>query len=235
MQHLIAGIRVLSPLKFSGTTVTGASGTMTESRQPIDTMILVTTLSAVLGVIMVTTFVLICIIIGIVKGLKKSMPEDAEQKLSGDEDIQTSTNICYGESVPQISETLSQSKKKRDSLHLYDDIVAVTLPTNMYENVDTETGLPTIPKLVASSENSLDKPLTCERACLPLKGITPLLSSCSLHKPQKNIKKSQSSLGRVCTFNHKQLRSPQKFATLSVVLEAADYETPTEHIRVTAL
>ena len=202
-------------------------------------MLLVITLSAVLSVILATIIVLICIIVAAVKCPRKShakMPENAEQELPSGENIQTLTNICYGD-IFETSVTPTESDKKRDSLHLYDDVIALAASqNNNYENVDTETGLPVVPKPSNSPSEGTVTPM-CERACLPLRGITPSAASPNLHKPAK-VKKSQRSLERAQTFQHKSLRSPMtqaKFATLSVVLEAADYEMPTPCVKSTVV
>lgn len=215
---------------------------ITESSKPSNNMLLVITLSAVLSVILITIIVLIFIIVAAMKCQKKShakMPERAEQELPSGENIQTLTNICYGD-IFESSVTLTESQKERDSLHLYDDVVGLASQNyNFYENVDAETGLPVVPKPANLSSKEKLTP-ACERACLPLQGITPSARLHSLHGSQGDmkVKKGQRSLERAQTFQHKPLRSPvahPKFTTLSVVLEAADYEMPTPYVKSTAV
>lgn len=196
-------------------------------------MILIITLSAVLASILIGIFSLICVIVGILKCPQKAhtkMSEDGDQRLSGgdNDSIQTSANVCY-EGVLMPSQSPRQQQADNDSLHLYDDVVALRQSTESnYENVDPATGLPSVPKPVLSfGERSLGS--NCERACLPLKAATPSVS-CRRSEPQKNTR----SLGRAC-YKNKHLKVPKvqdQFAKRGAVSEAADYEIPAEFTAV---
>jgi hypothetical protein len=193
-------------------------------------MLLVIALSTVLGVILVTIVVLVCIIVTVTQCPKKSI----DQESPANENIETSTNICYGDAL-ESNETLTRGQKERNSLHVYDDVFATgSQSDSLYENVDAKSGLPKVPKPTnLSTVESIAE--TCEWACLPLKGVTPLVSTV---RPQGvSMKKSARSLNRARTFQYTS-KSPvtqARFATLSVLLEAADYEMPTSHMRATAV
>ena len=225
-------ISFTGPIDLSGTTVL---------LSPM--MILIITLSAVLASILIGIVSLICVIVVILKCPKKfhaKMSEDGDQRLSevdNDESIQTSANVCY-EGVLKPSQSPKQHQADNNSLHLYDDVVALRQSTESdYENVDPATGLPSVPKPVLSyGERSLDS--NSERACLPLKAATPSVMSSSKCEHQMNTR----SLGRTCTsYKNRHLKVPKvqnkfgKRGAVSVILEAADYEMPSQFTAVTAV
>ena len=151
------------------------STAVTMDDKSVDDMMLVISLSVVLGSIIVVIFILMCVIVGILKCPSKPHHEKSLDSDCIDEatTIETSSNICYGESSDQ-SHIPGQPEENRDSLHLYDDIIP-SLETE-YENVDIATGLPTAPKPASLREGDLTSSApVCERACIPLKAITPMI------------------------------------------------------------
>lgn len=189
-------------------------------------MVLVTIVAVVFFSITAAVVLLVCVTVKCTK----------TRKMSVDETIQTSANVCYEEMNVDLT---SRYEVDNNSLHLYDDIMNLKSSTEQdYENVDPATDLPMIPQPTGDSERR--KPAhshdSCERACLPLKTIQPAKLS-TVRKFQR-FNKDQVTSARAHTLKHK-LPESQKILSRRVsmpsILEAADYEIPTPNITITAV
>lgn len=136
------------------------------------------------------------------------------------DDIQVSHNICYG----GIFDMKEPSQADAESLHLYDDIVALHQSATLlnYENVDPSTGLPIIPRPVSASIDLSTTSDCCERAPLPLEGA-------NFKKVKVQKRTDKAPLERAQTFKHEVLHSYHSDVPrrgVSCTFDVADYEIP---------
>lgn len=145
--------------------------------------------------------------------------------------IETSANICYEGVLAASSQSQGSIQTQcpvddNQSIHSYDDIIIMDKSQEIdldYENVDPATGFPMKPRHISPSSPHIIS-WDSRRLCIPI--ITS--HSRSLETKGKTAERAQTL--RPCWLELKQ-KTPNENSmrvrgTVSVIIEAADYEVP---------